>query len=70
MSVRTSRFKLVKLTKELVTRWTDTKATWRDSKAAEFEKRTINGLTDRVSSTSSAIEDIEVLLQKIRKDCE
>ena len=70
MSARTSRFKLIRLTKELLLRWDETRATWRDHRAEEFEKNTIHGLTDRVSATSTAIEDIDKLLNKLRKDCE
>jgi hypothetical protein len=56
--------------RELSERWHATKAHWRDAKALEFEKQYLEQLPSLVSKSSSIMNDLEVLLKKIRKDCE
>lgn len=61
---------LIQNARELSERWHATKAYWRDAKALEFEKRYLEPLPGLVSKTGAVMNELEVLLKKIRKDCE
>ena len=65
-----SQNRLMGLTKELRVEWDNTKASWRDAKSAEFEKRFLDGLFADVNQTIANIDALERLLAKIRADCE
>lgn len=70
MSVKASKGKLEKSTKNLLVAWDETKESWRDAKAHEFEKHYIADLTDTVIAASRAMGKIDDLLAKLKKDCE
>lgn len=61
---------LIQNARELSEQWHMTKAHWRDAKALEFEKRYLEQLPGLVSKANSVMNDLEILLKKIRKDCE
>lgn len=61
---------LIQNARELSERWHLTKTCWRDAKAVEFEKRYLEPLPGLISKTSAVLNELEVLLKKIRKDCE
>lgn len=61
---------LIQNARELSQQWHATRATWRDAKAVEFEKRYLEPLPNLVRKTGAAIDELEILLRKIRKDCE
>jgi hypothetical protein len=58
------------ITKDLWRQWQQTKVYWRDSKAQEFEDKYLAELILSVDKTLGVIEQLDKLLQKIRKDCE
>ncbi|MGO8675612.1 MAG: hypothetical protein ACLQVX_07050 [Limisphaerales bacterium] len=58
------------ITRELWTQWQETKAYWKDSKAQEFEEKYLAELFSSVDKTVGVIEQLDKLLQKIRRDCE
>ena len=58
------------ITKDLWGKWQQTRADWRDSKAQEFEEKYLAELMVTVGKTVAVIEQLDKLLQKIRKDCE
>jgi hypothetical protein len=58
------------ITRDLWGQWQQTKAYWRDAKAQEFENRYLAELLSSVDKTVGVIEQLDKLLQKIRKDCE
>ena len=58
------------ITKDLRGQWQQTKAYWKDSKAQEFERKYLAELVASVDRTVGVIEQLDKLLQKIRKDCE
>ena len=51
MSLSASRNRLVAITKELRTRWDETKNAWRDAKSQEFERRYLSELYANVDRT-------------------
>ena len=58
------------LTKDLVNRWQQTKESWRDDKAIEFERQYMDELTVGVDKGMQVIDQLDKLLAKIRSDCE
>jgi hypothetical protein len=70
MSLNGNKSRLTALTKNISLRWAETKDHWRDAKSAEFEQRFMQELFPRVNKASAAVEKLEELLNKIRKDCE
>jgi hypothetical protein len=70
MSAAGSASVLAQATRELVTEWERTKAHWRDVKAQEFEKTYIEPLPGYVQGSVAVMAEIEILLKKIRTDCE
>ena len=70
MSTKGSASILVQAVKDLKIEWQQTKALWRDVKAQEFEQKYIETIPDHVVRAVTAMEEIDVLLSKVRKDCE
>jgi len=70
MSLSASRNRLVAITKELRTRWDETKNAWRDAKSQEFERRYLSELYANVDRTVTVMEKLNELLTKVKNDCE
>lgn len=70
MNLSGSKSRVTGLTKEISLRWADTKTHWRDAKSAEFEQRFLQELFPRVNQAAAAVEKLEELFKRIRKDCE
>ena len=61
---------LIQIARELNERWLATTVHWRDAKAQDFEKRYMEPVPSLVTKTSAAMNELEIILKKIRKDCE
>jgi len=61
---------LLQAMKQLAVLWQQTKDSWRDVKADEFEKQYLDGLPNLAARTSTAIDEISALLRKVHLDCE
>lgn len=70
MSSAGSRGMLTLATRQLQARWSETRASWRDSKAADFEELYLSELSQCVSNALRVLEELEHLLDKIHADCE
>ena len=70
MNLSGSKNRLTAITKELSTRWEDTKNHWRDGKSQEFEQRYMAELFASVDKTVTVMEKLNVVLNKVRQDCE
>ncbi|HYG22985.1 MAG TPA: hypothetical protein VEH04_09400 [Verrucomicrobiae bacterium] len=70
MSLAGSKSRLATLTKDLWMQWHETREAWRDAKALEFEKDYMQELFISVDRTITAMEKVDDLLAKVRKDCE
>lgn len=70
MSASASRGQLTMATRQLQTRWSELRESWRDQKAAEFEQTYLAELSNTVNGALRALEDLEKVLQKIHADCE
>ena len=56
--------------KDLNQGWERTKDSWRDVKAAEFEHHYLERLPNLAARTSTAMDEISVLIRKVQNDCE
>jgi hypothetical protein len=70
MSLGGSKARLSGLTKELSLKWEETKNSWRDAKAQEFERKYLQELFLGVDKTIGVVEKLDELLKKVKKDCE
>ena len=70
MSTRESGANLVQALKELSLRWQETKSHWHDIKSQQFERDYLEDLPDHVQRTMGVMQEIDVLLKRIRNDCE
>ncbi len=70
MSVKSCRGALARSFRDLQMVWSQTESAWRDVKAREFKERYIAPLPDALNSASSIIEELDIVLNKIRRDCE
>lgn len=61
---------LLQAIKDLSQKWEQTKASWRDVKADEFEQKYLERLPNLAARTSTVMEEIGVLLRKVHLDCE
>lgn len=62
--------RIVGLTRELMNRWNQTKESWRDSKAIEFERKFLDELESSASYASTGIENLERIIRHVRSECE
>ena len=67
---RASASNLVQAAKELKMEWAQTRESWRDLKAQEFERTYLADLPHHLARAASVIEELDVLLRKVRIDCE
>ena len=70
MSVSNSKGLLTGATSQLHARWLETRGSWRDRKALDFEETYLSDLESSVSATVKVIEEIERLLHQVHADCE
>lgn len=70
MSVKSSKAKLGRATKDLAAHWEEVTRSWRDTKAREFEARFIAPLPDHVRSALTIIDELDAVLTRLRRDCE
>jgi len=70
MNTRTSAANLAQAMKNLSVDWQQTRAEWRDAKAIEFDDTYLEVLPQQVARATAAIEELETLLKKVRRDCE
>ncbi len=64
-----ARSRLAALTRSLRQEWERTRQSWQDAKAEEFERDILGELDIGISRTVHAMEKLEVLLDRIRKEC-
>ena len=70
MSTKGSAANLVQAVKELSIEWQMTKDYWRDVKSMEFEQNYIAPLPDYMVRALGVMEELDMILRKVRKDCE
>jgi hypothetical protein len=53
-----------------VQKWHETRTSWRDAKSTEFERVFLGDLMGTVEQTVTTIEQVDKLINKIKRDCE
>jgi hypothetical protein len=61
---------LAKAMKILMERWMQTRGLWDDEVAVRFEKTFLEPLNSDLRSALTAMDQMSVVLQQIRRDCE
>jgi vacuolar-type H+-ATPase subunit B/Vma2 len=57
-------------TRNLQARWGETRFSWRDRKAEEFDELYLSELMNSVNSALRVIDELDQLLEKVHADCE
>lgn len=57
-------------TRQLQARWGETKFSWRDRKAQEFDDLYLAELMASVNSALRVIDELDQLLEKVHADCD
>lgn len=70
MSVSAAHAKLKKASKDLVSRWTQTRLAWQDEVSAQYEERHLAPVLSRLRTAEQAMARMDALLAQLHKDCE
>ena len=70
MGVHESRGNLAKAIKELMLRWSETRAVWDDARAEQFEQQYLRQLEADLRVAGSPMDQMSVMLHQARRDCE
>ncbi len=70
MSARVGATNLDEAVRELALHWQNTRNYWRDAKALEFERQYLEKLPQTVMRAKSIMEEMDLVLRKVRQDCE
>jgi hypothetical protein len=70
MNLSGQKSRLTGLTRQLSLDWAETKNHWSDAKSREFESRHMVELFASVERAALMLDKLEVLLIKVRSDCE
>ena len=70
MSVSSNGKLLAAATKDLVRRWAETKESWQDTKAIDFEQKHLFELLAGVERAVPVFDDLDKILSRITNDCE
>ena len=70
MSFNASKSRLRSITRDLFNEWHNTRETWRDTKARDFEIEFLDELNSSVDHAANVISKLDEIVTQIRKDCE
>lgn len=70
MSLNHSKGRMLGLSRELLKTWQETQAHWHDQKSREFDSTYMQPMFDAMDNAVTAMDDLDKMLQKLRKDCE
>jgi hypothetical protein len=70
MSTQGSSSQLEAAWRDLAAAWQHVTDDWRDARAKEFEQMYLERLPNLIMNARRAIEDIDGLLRKMRRECE
>lgn len=68
MGVYESYAKIKQSTQDMNIVWEQTKAVWKDAKAAQFEEEFVKRLSAEMKKTQTALENIGITLNRIRSE--
>ena len=70
MNTRTSASNLGQAMKDLSIAWQKARAEWRDPKSLQFDHDYLEALPGQIARATLAIEELDAILRKVKKDCE
>ncbi len=70
MNLGGQKSRLTSLTRQIILDWAETKAHWSDARSREFDSRYMIELLASVDRAAQVVDKMEVLLSKVRSDCE
>ncbi len=70
MNARGSAANLAQAMKDVSLRWEQTRESWRDVKSEQFHSDYLEHLPSYIARATAAMEELDGLLRKIKKDCE
>jgi hypothetical protein len=70
MNLGGQKSRLTSLTRQILLDWAETKAHWSDARSREFDSRYMIELLASVDRAAQVVDKMEVLLSKVRSDCE
>ena len=70
MNLSGQKSRLTGLTRQLSLDWAETRNHWFDDKSREFESRHLVELFANVDRAGLMLDKLEILLNKVRSDCE
>jgi hypothetical protein len=70
VSLSSSKGLLTLASRNLQASWGETRFSWRDSKAQEFEDLYLSELMNGVNTALRVIDELDQLLEKIHADCD
>ena len=70
MSLVESRGQLTKLHRDLLNRWMMVRSEWNDARAEYFEQQYLRPLEIEVRKAIAAMDQMNIILNKIVQDCE
>ena len=69
MGMHEARGTMAKAMKELMLRWQETRGSWDDARAEQFEKMYIEMLQNDIRTAANAMDQIANVLHAARRDC-
>ena len=69
MGVHEARGNLAKAYKELMLRWQETRSQWDDAQAEQFEETVLRTLESDLRTANSAMDQMGILLNQVKRDC-
>lgn len=70
MSLSGNKARLAESTRALLAEWDIVRDGWRDAKSGEFEDQYLRDLRADVDRAISSLDEVDKLLQKMRRECE
>jgi len=70
MSASTARHKLAEAHRQLVVRWHEAATRWDDTVSRSVQQQLLELLEADVHATLAAMEQLDEVLRKVRRDCE
>lgn len=70
MSLSASKGLLTLATRQLQARWGETRFSWRDRMAQEFDDVYLSELVNTVNTAFRTIDELDHLLEKLHADCD
>lgn len=70
MSLGANKARLSESTRDLLFEWGHLRDGWRDARSEEFENKYLRELRADVDKAIGSLDEVEKLLQKMRRECE